>query len=83
MTYPAAERHEAARLAAVAREVFTGEDAAVIVLWGRCASSWASWTRHAHNGVVTVAALLRAAGAPRHEYGRGPRPARAAPPTSA
>jgi hypothetical protein len=64
LTYPAADRDEAARLVVVAREVFPAEDAAVIVLRALRTLVAVLDSRHAHDGVVTVEALLRAAGAP-------------------
>jgi len=64
LTYPAADRDEAARLVAAAREVFKDEDASVIVLRALRTLVAVLDTRHAHDGVVTVKALLRAAGAP-------------------
>ncbi|MFJ4469550.1 hypothetical protein ACIP2X_18945 [Streptomyces sp. NPDC089424] len=64
LTYPAADRDEAARLVAAAREVFGAEDAAVVVLRALRTLVAVLDTRHAHDGVVTVQALLRAAGAP-------------------
>ncbi|MGX1301366.1 ParB-like chromosome segregation protein Spo0J [Streptomyces albogriseolus] len=64
LTYPAADRDEAARLVVAAREVFPAEDAAVIVLRALRTLVAVLDSRHAHDGVVTVQALLRAAGAP-------------------
>jgi hypothetical protein len=64
LTYPAADRDEAARLVAAAREVFGAEDASVIVLRSLRTLVAVLDSRHAHDGVVTVKALLRAAGAP-------------------
>ncbi|MEV0016665.1 hypothetical protein [Streptomyces tendae] len=64
LTYPAADRDEAARLVVAARDVFPAEDAAVIVLRALRTLVAVLDTRHAHDGVVTVQALLRAAGAP-------------------
>ncbi|WP_327594671.1 hypothetical protein [Streptomyces chartreusis] len=63
LTYPAADRDEAARLVVAAREVFPAEDAAVIVLRALRTLVAVLDSRHAHDGVVTVQALLRAAGA--------------------
>jgi hypothetical protein len=64
LTYPAADRDEAARLVAAAREVFEAEDASVIVLRALRTLVAVLDSRHAHDGVVTVKALLLAAGAP-------------------
>jgi hypothetical protein len=64
LTYPAADRDEAARLVTAAREVFEAEDASVIVLRALRTLVAVLDSRHAHDGVVTVKALLRAAGAP-------------------
>ena len=64
LTYPAADRDEAARLVAATREVFQAEDASVIVLRALRTLVAVLDSRHAHDGVVTVKALLRAAGAP-------------------
>ncbi|MDH6489636.1 hypothetical protein [Streptomyces sp. SAI-127] len=64
LTYPAADRDEAARLVSAAREVFEAEDASVIVLRALRTLVAVLDSRHAHDGVVTVKALLRAAGAP-------------------
>lgn len=64
LTYPAADRDEAARLVAAARELFEAEDASVIVLRALRTLVAVLDSRHAHDGVVTVKALLRAAGAP-------------------
>ncbi|MFF4900478.1 hypothetical protein [Streptomyces sp. NPDC001068] len=64
LTYPAADRDEAARLVLAARELFPAEDAAIIVLRALRTLVAVLDSRHAHDGVVTVKALLCAAGAP-------------------
>ncbi|MFJ1528254.1 hypothetical protein ACIOFV_07465 [Streptomyces mirabilis] len=64
LTYPAADRDEAARLVAAAREMFHAEDASVIVLRALRTLVAVLDSRHAHDGAVTVKALLLAAGAP-------------------
>ncbi|MFE6682569.1 hypothetical protein [Streptomyces sp. NPDC057729] len=63
LTYlPPPDRDEAARLVASAREMFPAEGAPEIVLRALRALTALLDSRHAHDGVVTVSALLKAAG---------------------
>ncbi|MFE3378740.1 ParB/Srx family N-terminal domain-containing protein [Streptomyces anulatus] len=62
LTYLPPDRDEAARLVAAARELFPAEGAPEIVLRALRALTALMDSRHAHDGVVTVAALLKAAG---------------------
>lgn len=62
LTYTLADREEAARLIYAAREVLPDADAADLVLRGLRTLVAVLDARHAHDGVVTVAALLKAAG---------------------
>ncbi|MFJ4627155.1 hypothetical protein [Streptomyces sp. NPDC088847] len=63
--YETPDRDEAARLVTAAREVFPGEEAPTIVLRSLRTLVAVLDSRHAHDGVVTVSALLRAAGVER------------------
>ncbi|WP_328638397.1 hypothetical protein [Streptomyces canus] len=65
LTYTVEDRDEAARLVSIARELFEAEAAAAIVLRALRTLVAVLDSRHAHDGVVTVSALLRAAGADR------------------
>ncbi|MFD7573300.1 hypothetical protein ACFV6U_22660 [Streptomyces sp. NPDC059810] len=62
LTYLPPDRDEAARLVAAARELFPAEGAPEIVLRALRALTALLDSRHAHDGVVTVSALLKAAG---------------------
>ncbi|MFG2404249.1 hypothetical protein ACGFR8_07895 [Streptomyces brevispora] len=62
LTYPPADRDEAARLVSAAREVFPADGAPEIILRALRALAAVLDSRHAHDGVVTVSALLKAAG---------------------
>ncbi|MDX3239378.1 hypothetical protein PV392_27560 [Streptomyces sp. ME03-5709C] len=63
LAFTTADRKEAARLVTVAREVFADDTTAVIVLRALRALVAVLDSRHAHDGAVTLAALLKAAGA--------------------
>lgn len=65
LTYTVEDRDEAARLVSIAREMFEAEAAAAIVLRALRTLVAVLDSRHDPDGVVTVAALLRAAGANR------------------
>ncbi|MEW2631646.1 hypothetical protein AB0903_08295 [Streptomyces sp. NPDC048389] len=62
LTYLPPDRDEAARLVSVAREMFPAEGAPEIVLRALRTLTAVLDSRHAHDGVVTVSALLKAAG---------------------
>ncbi|MEU0273176.1 hypothetical protein [Streptomyces sp. NPDC006307] len=62
LTYLPPDRDEAAHLVSVAREVFPAEGAPEIVLRALRTLAAVLDSRHAHDGVVTVSALLKAAG---------------------
>ncbi|WP_327415421.1 ParB/Srx family N-terminal domain-containing protein [Streptomyces sp. NBC_01233] len=62
LTYLPPDRDEAARLVAAARELFPAEGAPEIVLRALRALTALLDSRHSHDGVVTVSALLKAAG---------------------
>ncbi|MFE4329651.1 hypothetical protein ACFRQM_09365 [Streptomyces sp. NPDC056831] len=65
LTYLPPDRDEAARLVSNAREVFRDDGAPEIVLRALRALTAVLDSRHAHDGVVTVAELLKAAGVQR------------------
>lgn len=62
LTYTTADRDEAARLIAAARDVIQAADSAEIILRALRALMAVIDSRHSPDGVVTVAALLKAAG---------------------
>lgn len=62
LTYTLADREEAGRLVYAAREVLPDADAADLVLRGLRTLVAVLDARHSHDGVITVAALLKAAG---------------------
>ncbi|MCY0957714.1 hypothetical protein [Streptomyces sp. H27-H5] len=65
LTYLPPDRDEAARLVVAARELFPTEGAPEIVLRALRALAALLDSRHSHDGVVTVSALLKAAGVDR------------------
>ncbi|GGW99987.1 ParB/Srx family N-terminal domain-containing protein [Streptomyces chryseus] len=65
LTYLPPDRDEAARLVSAAREMFPAEGAPEIVLRALRALTALLDSRHNHDGVVTVSALLKAAGVDR------------------
>jgi hypothetical protein len=65
LTYTAADQDETTRLIAAARDVIQGADSAEIILRALRALVAVLDSRHAPDGVVTVAALLKAAGVDR------------------
>jgi ParB-like chromosome segregation protein Spo0J len=62
LTYPVADRDETARLIAATRDVLPGLEPAEVVLRALRALVAVIDSRHSPDGVVTVAALLKAAG---------------------
>jgi hypothetical protein len=62
LTYPVADRDETARLIATARDVLPDLESPEIVLRALRALVAVIDSRHSPDGVVTVAALLKAAG---------------------
>ncbi|MFZ4160464.1 hypothetical protein ACOZDE_18835 [Streptomyces griseoincarnatus] len=63
--YPTADHAEASRLVQASREVFPQDDSAAVVLRALRTLVAVLDSRHAHDGAITLASLLRAAGADR------------------